>query len=371
MLTKPLFVTKSFLPSPDEYAAMLSEIWDKTILTNDGPLNQRLEAKLKEELKLEYLRVTNNGTVVLQMALKALQLKPGSKIITTPFSYVATTNAILWENCIPIFADIKEDDFNIDPEQIEAALQEHPDARAIMATHVYGNACEVDRIQAIADRAGLKVIYDAAHTFGSLYNGKSILSYGDLSTCSFHATKVFHTVEGGCIVSHDAEMDNTLRNYRSFGHRNDDYFDIGINAKNSEFHAAMGLVMLPKVPGLIAQRKQVAELYGKYLNFNNITRPTLLPGMEYNYAYFPVVFESKEVLGKVKAALENEQIIPRRYFYPSLNTLDFLPDISRKPCPVSDSVALRVLSLPYYPGLPEEDVIEVCRIINEVVYPNV
>ncbi|TAE25249.1 MAG: DegT/DnrJ/EryC1/StrS family aminotransferase [Cytophagales bacterium] len=366
-MTEPLFVTKSYLPTKAEYAAAVAEIWDTGILTNDGPLNKRLEEQLRVFLGLDYLRVTNNGTVVLQMALKALGIEPGSKIITTPFSYVATTNAILWEKCIPIFADIKPDDFNIDPDHIEATLREHPDAKAIMATHVYGNACEVDRIKAIADAHGLKVIYDAAHTFGATYKGQAILNYGDLSTCSFHATKVFHTIEGGCIVSHDAKMDDELAYLRSFGHRGDYYHSQGINAKNSEFHAAMGLVMLPNVPDLIAKRKQVAGWYDARLNFDQVTRPTLLEGMVYNYAYYPVLFRDEPTLERVRAALEAEKIFPRRYFYPSLNTLHFLPDMSKKACPVSDRVSVGVMSLPFHPELPEAEVERVSRIINENV----
>lgn len=358
-----LFVTKSFLPDPEEYHKQLERIWDSGILTNDGPLGRELEAGLREYLKLEYIKFTTNGTVVLQMALKALNIT--GEVITTPFSYVATTNAILWENCTPIFADISPADFNIDPDTIEPLITER--TQAIMATHVYGNACQVERIQEIADRHNLKVIYDAAHTFGATYKGRSVLSYGDLSTCSFHATKVFHTIEGGCIVAHDEAMNQKLHHYRSFGHRNDDYFSIGINAKNSEFHAAMGLVMLPKVPELIAKRKQVAAWYDARLNFDRVKRPKLRDGMNYNYAYYPVVFDSEEVLLHVKAALIANEIMPRRYFYPSLNTLDFLPEVSKQFCPVSEDYALRVLSLPFHPELPESDVEQVCRVINEAV----
>jgi len=359
----PLFVTKSFLPDPKEYHKQLERIWKSGILTNDGPLGRELEAGLQEFLGVRYLKFTTNGTVVLQMALKALGIT--GEVITTPFSYVATTNAILWENCTPIFADISRDDFNIDPDKIEPLITDR--TQAIMATHVYGNACQVERIQEIADRYNLKVIYDAAHTFGAQYKGCSILSYGDLSTCSFHATKVFHTVEGGCIVSHDEAMNQKLHYYRSFGHQGDNYYGIGINAKNSEFHAAMGLVMLPKVPELIAKRKKVSSWYDARLNFDRVTRPTLTPGMTYNYAYYPVVFESETVLKRVMAALETNEIIPRRYFYPSLNTLGFLPEASKQACPVSEDYALRVLSLPFHPELPEEEVERVSRIINENV----
>ncbi|KAB7730171.1 aminotransferase class I/II-fold pyridoxal phosphate-dependent enzyme [Rudanella paleaurantiibacter] len=358
-----LYVTKSYLPEPEEYYEQLKRIWASGQLTNDGPLVKDLEKQLQAYLGVEHLKFTTNGTVVLQMALKALDIT--KEVITTPFSYVATTNAILWENCTPVFADISPDDFNIDPDAIEPLITEN--TQAILATHVYGNACQIERIEVIARRYNLKVIYDAAHTFGASYKGRSILSYGDLSTCSFHATKVFHTIEGGCIVCHDPVMERKLYNYRSFGHRNDDYFSVGINAKNSEFHAAMGLVMLPKVAGLIADRKQVASWYDARLNFDRIRRPTISPDVDYNYAYYPVVFESETVLLRVMAALKADNIIPRRYFYPSLNTLDFLPATSRQACPVSEDYSLRVLSLPFHPALPEAEVERVSRIINENV----
>jgi dTDP-4-amino-4,6-dideoxygalactose transaminase len=215
----------------------------------------------------------------------------------------------------------------------------------------------------------LKVIYDAAHTFGATYNGQSILSYGDISTCSFHATKVFHTVEGGCIVTNDDALAQKLHFYRSFGHRNDDYFSVGINAKNSEFHAAMGLCVLPKVPDLIAARKQVFGYYDARLDFSRISRPTLLPGVEYNYAYYPVVFDSEETLLRVVDALKAQDITPRRYFYPSLNTLPFVQQVpgSAQPCPISEDITLRVLALPMYPDLAEADADRIASIVNKAV----
>ncbi|GAB3700980.1 DegT/DnrJ/EryC1/StrS family aminotransferase [Spirosoma flavus] len=357
-------VTKSYLPDIEEYNKYLAEIWKTVHLTNDGPLLRRLEDELKEYLGVKHLKFCSNGTVVLQMALKALNIT--KEVITTPFSYVATTNALLWEGCTPIFADILPDDFNIDPEKIRPLITEN--TQAIMATHVYGNACRIDEIQAIADEFNLKVIYDAAHTFGAKYNGKSLLSYGDLSTCSFHATKVFHTVEGGCIVTDDDEMAEKLHFYRSFGHKNDDYRSIGINAKNSEFHAAMGLCVLPKVPDLIAARKERFGLYDSQLDFSRIKRPTLLPGMDYNYAYYPVVFESEEVLLRVMEALIAQDILPRRYFYPSLNILPFAVEkTGKQPCPISEEAAICVLSLPMYPDLPAEVIDRIATIVNETV----
>ena len=354
-------VTKSYLPDFEEYTNLLRGVWKRVHLTNDGPLLRDLEAQMKEYLGVKHLKYCTNGTIVLQMALKALDIT--KEVITTPFSYVATTNALLWEGCTPVFADIRPDDFCINADKIEALITEN--TQAIMATHVYGNACRVEQIQAIAQKHNLKVIYDAAHTFGSRYNDCSILSYGDLSTCSFHATKVFHTVEGGCIVTDDDAMAQKLHFYRSFGHRNDDYYSVGINAKNSEFHAAMGLCVLPKVPALIEARKQVFGYYNDRLDFSKITRPTLTPGVDYNYAYYPVVLDSEETLLRVVDSLKAQEVSARRYFFPSLNTLPF--SMGHQPCPVSEDVSLRVLCLPLYPDLAEADVDRIAGVVNEAV----
>ncbi|WP_020602990.1 DegT/DnrJ/EryC1/StrS family aminotransferase [Spirosoma spitsbergense] len=357
-------VTKSYLPDLDEYVTHLKGIWERVHLTNDGPLLRELEAQLKEYLGVKHLKFCTNGTIVLQMALKVLNIS--KEVITTPFSYVATTNALLWGGCTPIFADIRPDDFNINPDKIESLITENTEA--IMATHVYGNACQIEQIEAIAQKHNLKVIYDAAHTFGASYKGNSILSYGDISTCSFHATKVFHTVEGGCIVTNDDAIAEQLHHFRSFGHQNDNYYGVGINAKNSEFHAAMGLCVLPKVPELIAARKERFHYYDTRLDFTRITRPTLIPGMDYNYAYYPVVLDSEETLLRVMDMLKAQAIMPRRYFYPSLNTLPFaLRGGVEQPCPVSEDVALRVLCLPLYPDLAEADADRIATLVNEAV----
>lgn len=354
-------VTKSYLPDLDEYTQYLKGIWERAHLTNDGPLVRELEDKLKAYLGVKHLKYCTNGTVVLQMALKALDIT--GEVITTPFSYCATTTAILWEHCTPVFADIRQDDFSIDPEKIIPLINKN--TQAILATHVYGNACQIEQIQAIADQYNLKVIYDAAHTFGATYKGRSLMTYGDLATCSFHATKVFHTIEGGCIVTDNDEMAEKLHLYRSFGHRYDHYYSIGINAKNSEFHAAMGLCMLPKVPDLISARKQVSAWYNEQLDVNYIQRPTLIDGLAYNYAYYPIVLESEVVLEQVRGALAKEDIFPRRYFYPSLNTLPYTGQ--QQSCPISEDIALRVLCLPLYPDLAKADVERICAIINEEV----
>ncbi|GAB3330364.1 DegT/DnrJ/EryC1/StrS family aminotransferase [Larkinella ripae] len=353
-------ITKSYLPPLEEYVKHLEGIWERVYLTNNGPLVRQLEDGLKEYLGIQNLLFCGNGTIVLQMAIKALGLT--KEIITTPFSYCASSNVILWENCTPVFADILPDDFTIDPAKIEALITENTEA--ILATHVYGNLCRVEEIQAIADRYNLKVIYDGAHTFGTQYNGLSALAYGDISTCSFHATKVFHTVEGGLVTCKDPALAEKLSQYRSFGHRFDEYFDYGINGKNSEIHAAMGLCNLPRVPDLIQARKERFALYDSLLDLSKLERPTIRPNVAYNYAYYPVVFESEARLLAVKAALEQIQVFPRRYFYPSLNQLPFLK--TYQPCPVSEDIALRVLCLPMYPDLEIEIIESICKIINEV-----
>ncbi|RYF78203.1 MAG: DegT/DnrJ/EryC1/StrS family aminotransferase [Cytophagaceae bacterium] len=355
-------VTKSYLPDLAEYTRLLEGVWERVHLTNNGPLVRRLEAEIRSYLGVQNLQFSTNGTVVIQLALKALNIT--KEVITTPFSYCATTNVLLWEGCTPVFADIRADDFCIDADLIEPLITENTEA--ILATHVYGNACRVEQIEALAQKYNLKVIYDGAHAFGAEYNGRAVLDYGDVSTCSFHATKVFHTVEGGCLITHDSELAAKLQHYGTFGHHGDEYYSMGINAKNSEFHAAMGLCVLPKVDALIEARKTISEQYNSLLDFSRISRPVLSPGMtRYNYAYYPVVLSSEQALLNVVAALAPEGIVPRRYFYPSLNTLPFVK--SAQPCPVSEDIASRVLSLPLYPGLAAADVERICQVVNEAI----
>ncbi len=339
---------------------MLKRAWDNGWVTNNGILVQELETKLKTFLGLDNLLFCANGTIVLQMALKALGIT--REVITTPFSYVATLNAILWEGCTPVFADIGPDTFCIDAEKIEEAITENTEA--ILATHVYGFPCDVDAIQRIADKHQLKVIYDGAHAFGCSYKGKSLLDFGDISTCSFHATKIFHTVEGGAIICHDKALFDKIFHYRQFGHIYDEYFSIGINAKNSELHAAMGLCLLPLIQGHIDRRKMLADLYDSLLNKNRIKITDAYLRENNNYGYYPVLFESESVLLKVMDKLREHDISPRRYFYPSLNEL---PHVNQQsPCPVSESISRRVLALPLFNNLAEADVSHICSLINSV-----
>lgn len=354
-------VTKTFLPTFEEYTAILKRAWDKGWITNNGELVLELEEKLKEYLNVTELLFCANGTIVLQMALKALNIS--KEVITTPFSYVATTNVILWEGCTPVFVDINPNTLCIDANKIEAAITE--DTQAILATHVYGIPCDVEKIEAIGLKYNLRVIYDAAHAFGCTYKGKSLLSYGDISTCSFHATKVFHSVEGGCIISNDEAVSRQLLLFRSFGHIGDEYFSIGINAKNSELHAAMGLCILPKLKDLISARKIVFETYNRLLNLEKIQYPKFEKKDQYNYSYYPVIFKTEETLLKVRAALFAESISTRRYFYPSLNRLSFID--KKNSCPFSEDISRRVLSLPLFEYLPEADIYRICNLINETI----
>lgn len=334
-------VTKPYLPDAVQFDAYVKKIWASGWLTNNGPMVQELEHKLKQYLGVKHLLFTNNGTIAIQIAIKALDLK--GEIITTPFSYVATTNCILWENCTPVFADIKTSDFNIDPEKIESLITNK--TSAILATHVYGNPCDVVAIEAIAKKHNLKVIYDGAHAFNSKLNNQQVLSFGDVSTCSFHATKLFHTCEGGCIITSDDELAEKLMLYRQFGHIGDEYYSIGVNGKSSELHAAMGLCVLPDVADIIKRRQILCNEYDKQLKGIKLHRPEGIAGTAYNYAYYPVVFENEKQLLKVKEYLANCSVFTRRYFYPSLNKLPFL---TGEVCPVSEDISTRVLALPLY-----------------------
>jgi dTDP-4-amino-4,6-dideoxygalactose transaminase len=352
-------VTKTYLPSFDNYISILKRAWDKEWITNNGELVRELEQKLKEYHDTEFLLFCGNGTIVLQMALKALGIS--RQVITTPFSYVATTNSILWEGCTPVFVDIDPETLCIDANRIEDAITK--ETEAILATHVYGLPCNVEKIESIARRYNLKVIYDAAHAFGCTYKGKSLLSYGDVSTCSFHATKIFHTVEGGCIISHDEELNKKLFLYRGFGHIGDDYYSIGINGKNSEFHAAMGLAILPEIPFIIEERRKLFEAYDSQLPSCIQKVNNRIDGFEYNYSYYPVIFKTESDLLSVRNNLQSKEVNTRRYFHPSLNLLPHLTE--KQPCRISEDISSRVLCLPLYPGLTESDLAMICNTVKQ------
>ncbi len=350
-MSDPIYVTKSFLPPEEEYSVYLDRIWKSVQLTNQGPLLCELEEKLKTYLNVPFFQIVSNGTMALQLALDAFDLKSG-EIITTPFSYVATASSILWERCTPIFADIEPEHFCIDPDCIEPLISER--TRAILPTHVFGYACDTERISRIANAHGLPVIYDGAHAFGCRFKGKSLLAYGDAATCSFHATKLFHMVEGGACIFHHPEQDSHCQLAKRFGHNGDLHFQLGINAKNSEFHAAMGLCNLKYLARLIQARAERSALYDTLLSGSSVETMKPQAELEYNYAYYPVLFRSEDDLLHKFQILAGKQIYPRRYFYPSLNGLSYLK--RRFSCPVSEDVSRRIACLPLYHDLAEENI---------------
>ncbi len=353
-------VTRTFLPPQEEYQAILSKAWDKGWITNRGVLVEELEERLKQYLGTPNLIATTNGTLPLQIAIKALGLK--GEIITTPFSYVATTSSIVWENCIPVFVDIHPEYFTIDESKIEAAIT--PKTTAILATHVFGNPCNVEIIENLAYKHSLKVIYDGAHCFGVKYKGISIFNYGDVSTCSFHATKIFHTGEGGAIISTNDDLSRKLYFHHNFGHDGPDKFrGLGINAKMSELQAALGLSVLHYIDDLIDERKKVFNKYHEFfLGIKNLIVLNFRKETEPNFSYFPLIFESESVCLKVKYSLEKKGIYPRRYFYPSLNQMEY---VVGGDCPIAESYAKRVLCLPLYHGLSREDQKLIIEIIKK------
>jgi dTDP-4-amino-4,6-dideoxygalactose transaminase len=353
-------VTKTFLPKLEEYVEILRRAWDKSWITNHGELALELEQKLKSYLGVRNLWFCNNGTIVLQMALKGLNIS--GEVLTTPFSYVATTSSLLWENCTPIFVDIDDRNFCIDVKKIEKAITAK--TQAILATHVYGYPCDVEAIQSIAERRGIKVIYDAAHAFGTCIKGTSLFNYGDISTCSFHATKLFHTGEGGCIMTNDDELAQKLLLYRQFGHMGDEHFSMGINAKSSEMHAAMGLSILSHIDEIREIRKRQWLFYQSLLRDSELKLLEPDAQIEYNYAYFPIVFPTESSLKSSLSALSENNVLPRRYFFPALNTLPYL---SYQPCPIAESIAKRVVCLPLFFDLKEEDQLMISDVILQQI----
>lgn len=350
-------ITKPFLPALEDYQAYLKQIWERNWLTNNGPLVNELELKLKEYLDVDHLLYLNNGTIALQIAIKALDLK--GEIITTPFSYIATTSAIVWEGCTPVFVDIEPGTMNIDASKIEAAITEK--TSAILATHTYGNSCDIEAIQAIAEKHNLKVIYDAAHCFGTKYKGKSIFSYGDISTGSFHATKLFHTIEGGAVFTRNPELLKKMAYMRNFGHNGpEDFAEVGINGKNSEIHAAMGLVNLKHVHEIIAGRKKQSERYNEWMQHVKVKTLSITHGTEFNYSYYPIVFESEAAILKAIELLNAHWIYPRRYFFPTLNNLRY---VTKCLAPVCDDISTKVLCLPLYHNLAIEEIDFICRLL--------
>lgn len=354
-------VTKPFLPPQDEYNKFLDGIWKRQWLTNMGPLSSQLELSLKEFLKVNHLLFVTNGTTAIQIAIKALAIT--GEIITTPFSFVATTSSIVWEGCTPVFVDIDKETLCIDSAKIEEAITDK--TQAILATHVYGNPCDVELIDKIAKKHNLKVIYDAAHAFGVEIKGKSIFEYGDISTCSLHATKLYHTIEGGLIITKDSDLLKKIAYIRNFGISGFDTFsELGINGKNSEFHAAMGLTNLNYIEEIHQKRKQLANRYDEKLKNVKAVKQIWNKYATENYAYYPIVLESEELLLKLKETLDLNEIFTRRYFYPSLSTA--LPYVNKVEMPITDDIAKRVLCLPFYYDLTIEEIDYIARTILRI-----
>jgi dTDP-4-amino-4,6-dideoxygalactose transaminase len=354
-------VTKTFLPPVEDYLEQIKRIWNNNHLTNHGPLVNELENKIKEFLGVKYFFLVTNGTVALQIAIKALNLS--GEIITTPFSYVATTSSIVWEGCKPVFVDIDPETLCLNPNQIEKAITKR--TVAIMPVHVYGNPCEIDLIKKIASSYKLKVIYDAAHAFGVKVNGEQALSsFGDISTLSFHATKLFHCGEGGGIVTNSSEIAHNIESLRNFGHNGqEDFFGLGINGKVSELHAGMGLSVFPFINSLINKRKKLSQRYDLHLEQNiNISKPKATFQFTNNYSYYPVILSSENELLKVREALNNINVFPRRYFYPSLDRLPYVEGNSE--VPIARDISSRILCLPLYYDLTIEEVDFICDGIN-------
>ena len=352
-----IYVTQPTLAPLDEVTELLKKVWSSGVMTHNGPLVQLFEKEFCNAEKVSNMVAVSNGTIALQMAIRALKLH--GEIITTPFSFIATLDSIIWEGCKPVFVDIDPDTFNINPSLIEAAIT--PKTVGIMPVHVFGNPCEISAIDEIAERHGLKVIYDAAHGVGSEYKGRPVLSYGDISTTSFHATKMLNTAEGGGCIAKDEELYRRLKMIRFFGYNEDKDVEMeGFNGKMTEVHAALGLANLKYLSNALTDRMEKYHLYKKLLSENESLRFQKLTG-NCNYSYFPLVFRDESTLLSVEKSLIAEGIYARRYFYPSLNTYTRLVDYV--PMPESEKLADRILCLPLYYTLEKCDIIRISEIV--------
>lgn len=360
-MSERINVTKTFTPPIEEFKKYIEDIWERVHFTNQGPLLLEFEQKVEKYLGINNLHFVTNGTMALQVALKSLGLTDG-EIITTPFSYVATTSAILWERCTPVYVDIEPETYCIDASKIESAITK--DTKAILAVHVFGNPCNVEAIEKIAAKYKLKVIYDAAHAFGVTHKGGTIFRYGDISIVSFHSTKLFHTIEGGGIFVNNGAFNSIVELTKRFGHHIDDHHMVGINAKASEFQAAMGLCNLKYIDDNISMRKKIFEQYNSLLSKSHFKLPSIQLDTEYNFSYYPIVFDSEDKLTEAFKRLNDENVFPRRYFYPSLNKLPYVN--SKQSCPISEDISLRIACMPLYVGLEEKDVSRICTIMNGI-----
>jgi dTDP-4-amino-4,6-dideoxygalactose transaminase len=352
-------VTKTYLPDKEKYKKYIDEIYENCWLTNNGPLVQRLEKRLARYLGVKNIILVSNGTVALEIAYRTLGLK--GFVITTPFSFVATTSSLITNQLLPIFADINEKTLNLNPKNIEKLIT--PNTSAIVPVHVFGNACEVEEIEEIANKYNLKVIYDAAHAFDVKYKEQSVLNYGDISTLSFHATKLFHSIEGGALIINDDELVQKAKYLINFGIKNTEEIPhLGTNAKMNEFEAAMGLCVLDDIEDIKEKRKILIENYRRELK-DLVQFQEQNQNATENYSYFPVIFKNEEQLLKVQKALNEKEIFPRRYFYPSLDTLTYIEP--KQECQISRDISTRILCLPIYAELEKENQAIIIKIIKE------
>jgi len=359
-MDKPIYVTQPSLASIQEFSTLLEGVWERGILTHNGPLVQQLEKELESKIGVTHFTIVNNGTIALQMAIKALELK--GEIITTPFTWIATISAIKWEDCRPVFCDINPETLNIDVDKIESLITKN--TVAIMPVHVFGNPCDVEAIEKIAKKHNLKVIYDAAHAIGSTFNQKSILEYGDVSATSLHATKLLNTAEGGgCITTNEA-LDKKIKRIRFFGHSDDktDIVEDGFNGKLTEIHAALGLVNLKYYDEVLQDRKTKYEYYKNNLKDQKNIRFQKIEIGACNYSYFPIIFNTENELLIIENKLKDNNIFARRYFFPSVNTYNKV--VEYQSCPISEDISTRILCLPLYWKLTIDEINKIINIIK-------
>lgn len=362
-------VTKTSLPDINLYIRYLKKIWPTAWIANNGRFLQLLEKKLEQYLKVKHLLLVSNGTLALQLALKVLNLK--GEVITTPFSFPASTNVIVWEGLAPIFADIDSETFNINPKDVEAKITKN--TSAILAVHVYGNPCYIRNLEALAGKYNLKLIFDAAHSFAVEYAGQSVLNYGDISILSLHATKIFHTIEGGALVVKEKKIFEKLKLLRNFGLKSEEEVVLpGINAKMNEFQAIMGLCNLKYIDRIIQARKKIYQQYIKELGQIDKIKFSKIIASKYNYCYMPVCFINKRMRDMVYRALLENNIKPRKYFYPLTSEAKYLKNSqhwsNRRGLRVASDIANRILCLPIYEGLTEYEIRKIINIVEMTIF---
>jgi len=353
-------VTKTYLPNKEKYQKYVDEIFASGWVTNNGPMVKKLEKRLSEYLGVKNIVLVANGTVALEIAYRTLDIK--NYVITTPFSFVATTSSLVTNGLKPIFADIDAETLNIDPNKIEELIT--PNTSAIVPVHVFGNACDVEAIETIAEKYDLNVVYDAAHAFNVKFKGESILKYGDISTLSFHATKLFHTIEGGALIINDDALVEKARYLINFGIENTESIpELGTNAKMNEFEAAMGLCMLDEIEEISQKRQEIYKRYKKELGGAEVKYQSQNMHSTQNYSYFPIILNDEQQTIKILKALKKEQIFPRRYFYPSLDTLSYIEP--KQVSPISRDISKRILALPFYPELDRRSQMMIINIVKD------